>query len=541
MVFGYNAKAKFKGAGKVTCLALLGLLAVTLSSCGPQGIVDNPGYELLEGSAPYEGVGYEIFTGSFADGDGDGQGDLMGITQKVSYLQSLGIRRVWLTPFYPTGSYHGYDVIDYYDVRPEYGTLDDFDDLVDTLHEADIEIIIDLVLNHSSVLNPWFIQSAEDYRDNNEGDGSKKDWYVWGESSGTGFSYNATAGAYYESNFDSAMPEFNCDNPEVREEFAKIARFWLEEHDVDGFRLDAAIYYYYNDTSKNVEFLNWFKGVCLESNPEAYVIGEAWLTSQSLISVYQRSGLSFFNFPTSEMTGSGPGAALSSDSRILYYPETVVKALNSSKEASPDTCLSFFVGNHDTDRTSGYFAAKGEEAQLNLKKMMATLNLLTPGTPWMYYGEEIDMWGTRAGHPSDAPRRLAMVWGRGQERAKNPEGYDDSGKQVTKGAYDQMAESYSLLNHYRMVISLRNAFPAVFNMDSEWSELSVKNPYCPAFEIKAEGKDYYLVHNAGQAEADLTLPTAAKMAAEIKAAKKSAVLNGMSLKLAPYSSVLLEA
>ena len=540
MVFGHIAKTVKRGAGRATCLALLAFLAASFSSCGPQPIVDSPGYDLLEADAPYEGVGYEIFTGSFADGNGDGQGDLIGIKDKVPYLEALGIRRVWLTPFYPTNSYHGYDVSDYYGVRQEYGTLEDFDALVDALHEAGIEIIIDLVLNHSSSTNPWFLQSAEDYRDGNEGEDSKKDWYVWSENSGNGFAYNATAGAYYEANFDVSMPEFNCDNPEVREEFSNIARFWLEDHDVDGFRLDAAIYYYYGSAPRNVEFLTWFKGVCEGIKPECYVIGEAWVTGQSTISTYQASGLNFFNFPTSEMKGNGPAGALNSTGQLSYLPDVVVDAVERSQKASPETCLSFFVANHDTDRSNGYFAAKGAETQGCLKKMLASLYLLTPGTPWMYYGEEIDMWGSKGGHGNDVPRRLAMVWGRGHQRAENPEGYDDSSTQVTKGAYDQLAEPYSLLNHYRMVISLRNSHPEAFAMSSKWSVLPL-GLYCPAFEIEAEGKDYYLIHNVKEETSDVTLPGPSSIAAEIQTSRQGASLSGTSLSIPAYSTVLLEA
>ncbi len=520
-------------------LISLGLvLPFALTSCG--STEKGTGYEILSADAPYEGVGYEIFTGSFADGDGDGKGDLKGITQHVSYLKDLGIRRIWLTPFYPTDTYHGYDVIDYCDVNEDYGTLDDFDDLVEACHEAGIDVIIDLVMNHSSVSNPWFLQSAEDYRDNNTSSDSKKDWYVWSDTQQSGYNYNHTAGAYYECNFDSSMPEFNFDCEAVRNAFAEVARFWLEDHDVDGFRLDAALYFYYQNATKNAEVLSWFKETCEAINPDVYIIAEAWLTSNATLLEYQKSGVSCFDFPMSEMNGSGPGAVLTTRSRLSYYPEEIVSNMDSLKESAPGTYLANFVGNHDTDRTSGYFASQGD-LQPYLKKMMASMTILTPGTPWIYYGEEIDMWGTRGSWSNDVPRRLAMVWGNGEERCANPERYDDSANQVTEGAYDLMDTPYSLTNHYRALIGLRNTYASVFSMSSTWENMGNSRAY-PGFKITdADGDVYYLMHNTGETEGTVTLPETAEIAAEIETSEYGSTLDGMSISIPPYNSVLLKA
>ncbi len=528
-----------KGLGRLACLALLLSLPISLSSCGPQEIIVDPGYGISGAEAPYEGVGYEIFTGSFSDGNGDGQGDLIGITQKVPYLELLGIRRIWLTPFYPSNSYHGYDVNDYYGVRAEYGTLQDFDVLVETCHEAGIEVIIDLVLNHSSNANPWFLQSAEDHRNGDTSEDSKADWYVWSENGGAGYTYSPVADAYYESNFSPSMPEFNCDNQDVREQFSDIVRFWLEDHKVDGFRFDAAIYFYYLNEQRNVEFLNWLKGVCRSIDPDCYLVAEAWLNSASALRPYEESGMTFFNFPMSELNGSGPGAGLSVASKLGYFPSSLCSTIEGIKEADPDGNLAMFVGNHDTDRLSGYFANSGEE-QENKKKMLASMYILTPGTPWMYYGEEIDMWGVKGGANSDSPRRTAMVWGKGYPRARNPEGFDDSPYQTEKGAYDLLGEPYSLLNHYRKVIDLRNSFPSVFTMNAIWENLGNARAY-PGFKITAQDGVYYLVHNTVSGEAEVALPIAASVVGEITTSRSSSILEGTSIAIPAFNSVLLKA
>lgn len=122
-------------------------------------------------------MGYEIFVRSYYDSDGDGIGDLRGVASKLDYLEDLGIKTIWLMPIHPSPTYHGYDVTDYYGVHPDYGTLDDFDYLITQATSHHIDIMLDMVFNHSSDRHPWFATSLRDYADNNESETSKKDWY----------------------------------------------------------------------------------------------------------------------------------------------------------------------------------------------------------------------------------------------------------------------------------------------------------------------------------------------------------------------------
>jgi alpha-glucosidase len=192
------------------------------------------------------GVIYQIYPWSFADASGDGIGDLRGIREHVDYLEWLGVDAVWLSPIYPSpGVDHGYDISDYRDVDPRFGTLADLDELVSALHERDIRLVLDLVPNHTSDRHPWFVESRRDRTD------PRHDWYVWRDGDpqgpppnnwesyfgGPAWRYLAPPGRWYLHSFAEAQPELNWDNDDVREAMAGVARFWLDRG-VDGFRVD---------------------------------------------------------------------------------------------------------------------------------------------------------------------------------------------------------------------------------------------------------------------------------------------------------------
>ncbi|WP_207738199.1 alpha-amylase family glycosyl hydrolase, partial [Anaeromassilibacillus sp. 1001302B_160321_C8] len=195
---------------------------------------------------------YEIFVRAFCDSDGDGIGDFNGLASKMDYLQDLGITGIWLMPITESGSYHGYDTVDYYSVEQDYGTMEDFENMLDEAHAHGIKVIMDLVVNHCGSGNPWFqdaitnpetspyrdyfkIEKSTDYdedKDNNATDdahsGNKRVWQQW----------RATPGYRYLGLFGGGMPDLNYDNPAVHEEMINAGQFWLEKG-VDGFRLDA--------------------------------------------------------------------------------------------------------------------------------------------------------------------------------------------------------------------------------------------------------------------------------------------------------------
>jgi alpha-glucosidase len=192
------------------------------------------------------GVIYQIYPRSFFDASGDGIGDLTGIRHKVSYLAWLGIDAVWLSPIYSTPDVDlGYDIADYRSIDPQFGTLEDFDELMAALHDKNIKIILDLVPNHTSDQHPWFVESRSEPR------GPKRDWYVWRDSrpdgappnnwesyfGGPAWHYLDPPGQWYLHSFDRGQPDLNWDNPEVRRAMQEVMRFWLDRG-VDGFRVD---------------------------------------------------------------------------------------------------------------------------------------------------------------------------------------------------------------------------------------------------------------------------------------------------------------
>ena len=519
-------------------IAFLPAVMAALASCEPA----SP-YDFVEADSSKGSVGYEIFVPSFSDSDGDGIGDFRGIENRVSYLSELGIRRVWLSPIHPSPSYHKYDVADYYAVDEDYGTLEDFDSMVSALHGAGIDVILDLVLNHTSDENPWFEQSARDRGEGKTGADSKADWYEWADQgSGSGWSYSPLAKAAYRCAFSTDMPELNLDSSAVRAEIGKIASFWLDEHDVDGFRLDATTYYYDNDTAKNVEFLTFLRETCEQIKDDVYIVGEAWIDSQAALSSYAASGIRFFNFPTA-CTADGKGnlstvAACTPGTRWSYYGEAVEEASSSFYEQSGKRGLTaFFISNHDEDRWAAYFNAVDDgESRM---KLAATMNILSPGTPWIYYGEEIKMNGRRSDDNSenDRLRRQGFVWGGGVEKCDTPDGGKDTNGD-TPGALDELKNPSSLLSHYRRSINLRNAYNDLFEF-GEFLEASFDGEKEVSFLISEGGSEYALVFNL-TTSSQIELGDDYELLDSICPDGTKSEVEGTTLKAGGYSATLLE-
>jgi len=182
-------------------------------------------------------VCYEIFVRSFYDSNGDGIGDLNGLIQKLDYVAGLGVDCIWLMPVAASPSYHGYDVSDYYRVEPAYGTNDDFKQLVAAAHRRGIALLVDMVLNHSSSEHPYFQAALHDTTS------PYRAWYRFAPTAqGKDWHHSPVRDEYYYGLFWSGMPDLNYETPAVREEAKQIARFWLRDMGVDGFRLDAVPY-----------------------------------------------------------------------------------------------------------------------------------------------------------------------------------------------------------------------------------------------------------------------------------------------------------
>ncbi|MFA5481527.1 MAG: alpha-amylase family glycosyl hydrolase [Bacilli bacterium] len=477
---------------------------------------------------------YEIFVASYYDMNNDNIGDLNGVAAKLPYLQDLGVKGLWLMPIHPSDSYHKYDVKDYKGIDPSYGTLSDFNHLIESADERNIDIIIDLIINHSSSNHPWFIEAQQQKRDNvcSAAD-SKCNYYNWSSNQTSGYAWSPIANAYYEARFSSSMPDLNLDNPFVRQEFEEIATFWLNRG-VKGFRLDAVTSFYTGHASANIAYLTYFNNYVKSVNSEAFIIGEAWETFSSTFYSYASSGMNFFNFPLSELNNKSIASSVKA-MRGIDFANALVSSEVQLKQVSDTAKNALIISNHDMDRSAGYLPG-------NLGKMAASAYLLSPGYPFIYYGEEIGLKGSRGGSNSDANRRLAMIWDKDDDSGKcaNPEGTDyDSQYQVTNGAYDNLEENTSLTSHYKKVLNVRNKYGIIH--DGLYESVDTGLPEIAMFKVSKDGEELYIVHNFSNQAATFNLAvTGLSIDEEIDSVGVKPKLSGLSLTLAEYSSVILK-
>ena len=418
---------------------------------------------------------YQIFVGSFSDSDGDGVGDLRGIINRIDYLNDgdisrgndLGIQGIWLSPIFTSPSYHKYDTTDYYEVDPQFGTEDDLKELLALCHQRNVKVILDLVVNHTSNYHPWFLEFKKARQ---SGDTSSKyyDYYTCvlaGEKNKTK-SYQKISGSnyYYECNFSDAMPELNFDNPAVKEEMLNVAKYYLDLG-VDGFRFDAVKYIYFGDTNASVDFWEWYMSELRAYSPDIYCVGECWSAENEILSYY--GAMNCFNFAISGAESSAATAAKGRD--LSAYLNYIVKYQDKVQGANPSGMPIQFLSNHDQDRIAGAFIYP------NQMKMLANLYLLSPGSHFIYYGEEIGIRGSRGVANTDANRRLAMLWGDG-DTVSNPAGstYPADG-QIQSNVKTQLEDDSSMLIHYTKLIAIRNKYPAIARGDYSLVTSDTKN------------------------------------------------------------------
>lgn len=444
---------------KVLTLGLLFIVLIPLSGCNKDSNLE-PNI-IKDQYRTY----YEIFVGAFSDGDDDGMGDFKGLTNRLDYLNDgdpssgndLGIDGIWLMPIMEAGSYHKYDVKDYCSIDKNYGTMADFDIFIEEANKRGINVIIDLVVNHTSNMHPWFLKAKQSIV-NGDFDNPYINYYsiVRQEEKERGHVYYeiGNTGYYYEGNFSDQMPELNMDNQDVRNELINIIKFWLNK-DVGGFRLDAAKYVYLDDTSKNVAFWNWFMDEVKKVNENAYVVGEVW-SGDVIIEKYYEA-INCFDFGMSQVEGLIAGTA-NGYYDVNYYVDQIDYYKRRIEKYNPNAILNPFISNHDMDRSAGYLKD-------NAIKVAANLYLLSSGNPFIYYGEEIGMKGSRGDANTDANRRLAMLWGDG-DTVKDPEGTTFDAERQTNGTVKkQLKNKNSLFKHYQKLIKIRNANPEIARGD----------------------------------------------------------------------------
>ncbi|MFZ5903964.1 MAG: alpha-amylase family glycosyl hydrolase [Chloroflexota bacterium] len=392
-----------------------------------------------------EVVFYEIFVRSFYDSDGDGIGDFNGVTEKLDYLQDLGIGGIWLMPIHPSPSYHGYDVVNYYAVNPDYGTMNDFRRLLDEAHKRDIRVIIDLVLNHTSSQHPFFraaLDPSSPYRD----------WYIWSTEKPDWGNWHAAQpdGPYYYGFFCDCMPDLNYANPEVTAQMENVVHYWLDQG-VDGFRLDAIKHLF--EEAGRVEnapamhdWLEDFYSDYKAISDETYTVGEVYSAGAFVARTYEGQTDHIFNF---ELAGGIVNSVNGGSNTGL------TSAYTFTLPEMPDGDYATFLTNHDQNRVMSVLRGNTAKA-----KVAATLLLTAPGTPFIYYGEEIGMTGAKP----DELIRTPMQWSAGANAGfttGTPWEMPNTDYAQGVNIAAQVDDPASLLSHYRALIAMRTSHSAL--------------------------------------------------------------------------------
>lgn len=388
---------------------------------------------------------YEIFVRSFNDSNGDGIGDFNGITQKLDYLQSLGVTGLWLMPIQPSPSYHGYDITDYYAVNPQYGTMQEFKTLLQESHKRGIKVLIDLVLNHTSDQHPWFVEA------NTNKASRYRDWYVWSDTGGKNW-HEGKFGNYFGF-FWGGMPDLNYRNADVSTQMTTMTLWWLREVGVDGFRIDAVKHLIEEgekteNTLATHQWLRGFHTAYKADFPKAYTVGEVYGAGGSLIKAYKEQVDQLFNFEVA----NGIVNSVSGGSNTGIY-----SGLRLTLKDAPDGDYAIFLTNHDQNRAMSVFNGDVDKA-----KAAAAMLFTSAGTPFIYYGEEIGMTGTKPDEYIRTPMQWSSAANAGFTTGTPWEavnkGYDQG-----VNVEDQDKDTHSLLNHYRALSSLRQKHSALQN------------------------------------------------------------------------------
>lgn len=401
---------------------------------------------------------YEIFVYSFYDSDGDGIGDLQGVIEKLDYVQDMGFNGIWLMPIMPSTTYHKYDVTDYYSIDTEYGSMEDFEKLVEECHKRDIRLIIDFVMNHSSSKHPWFVEACE-YLKTLPADAQMDssicpyvDYYHFTkEQKDSTFYRVAGTDWFYEGSFWSEMPDLNWENSVLEKEFEDIAAFWIDKG-IDGFRMDAVVHFSETDKQLNIDVMNWFYTYCKNLKSDFYMVSEVWAGLPTITDYYASQTPSMFNFDGADSEGK-----IIKTARGSYKAEKFVNSMLTYQKDFGEVYESYidapFIANHDMGRISNSL-----NTNENDMKMAAGLLMTMNGSPFVYYGEEI---GMASSGKKDENKRLPMIWSSEDltGMTKGPKDADSGITSAFKAVDEQLADETSILNYYKRGIRLRNENP----------------------------------------------------------------------------------
>lgn len=411
---------------------------------------------------------YNIFPISYKDSDGDNHGDLNGITESIPMLaEDLNIDCIWLNPIHPSSTYHKYDVDDYYAIDEKLGTFEDFEKLIEVADEYDVKIVIDFVINHSSTKNQLFLDFLN----------GKNDYYSTKEEGKEYMDSNwyTRNGVEYYASFWEEMPEFNFDNPEVREYFKEVASFWLDKG-VSGFRIDAAYHIYdaaefeigYNISQKNVEWFMELNQFVKKQDKDAFIVLEVW-KDQDTINTFYPSVDSLFNFDLGESI---------SKSIKMTNPKYIYEYLSTKFQTGSVTnnrIESNFITNHDQNRIANGIS----DEQI---KLASNVSLTLPGITWIYYGEELGMTGMKPDEYIREPYKWNDDTTGWIEYKYNNE---------TPSFNTQQSDQNSILNHYKELIELRR----INNFSNATIQNTSMKDNILSYELSTNNNTFIVIHN----------------------------------------------
>jgi maltose alpha-D-glucosyltransferase/alpha-amylase len=491
-----------------------------------------------------DAIFYELYVRAFHDSDGDGNGDLLGVVKKLDYLQELGVDCIWLLPIYPSPLQDdGYDVADYYGVHPDYGTLADFEWLIQEAHARGLRVITDLIVNHTSDQHPWFTKSRASRDD------PKRNWYVWSDSDQryseariifldverSNWTLDPQTGQYYWHRFYTFQPDLNFDNPEVQQVMLEVMRFWLNKG-VDGFRVDAVPYLYEREgtSCENLPethaYLKRMRRLIETQWPHAMLLCEANQLPEDVIE-YFGEGDEFhmgFHFPLMPRIFM---ALRSGDA-------TQIRAIMERSPPLPAGCQwCTFLRNHDEltlemvtqeEREwmwQQYAPEPRMRLNLGIRRRLAPLldndpatimlaNRLLfslPGAPIIYYGDEIGM-GDDIALPDRNGVRTPMQWDDGPNAGFSSAPPDALYAPVINdpehgyrrvNVARQQDDRDSLLNQMRRLIALRKRHPAFARGSLRF--LDTDNPAVLAFGRAYADETFIVLHNLSASRQEVTL------------------------------------
>lgn len=536
-------------------LALLLALSLLFAGCDKKGAAPvEPPVPQIPDRTGESGISYQILVYSFADSDSDGCGDFKGIEQRLDYLKQMGVQALWLSPIHKAASYHGYDVLDYSSIDPDFGSEEDFKSLLDAAHAKGIKIYLDYVLNHTSRDHQWFLDAKSGP------DSRFRDWYIFSDSpqedirdgkiamisteGGAGYDRGqwfpaGTGSTMYHSHFWTDWfadlnygPASSCEESGPFKAVCESADKWIRLG-VDGFRLDAVKHIYHNARSdENPIFLKKFYDHCNATykasggSGDFYMVGEHF-SAASEVAPYYKGLPAFFEFSfwwtLKDAINSGRGGSFVGD--IQGFTSQYAKYRSDYIEATK-------LSNHDEDRA-------GNDLGRDRSKMkLAGAVLLTAGgQPYIYQGEELGYWGSKSG--GDEFVRTPIMWtsdGSGLASARLTGKIDNSMLTGEISVEKQEQDSGSVLSLYRKFGELRDRYKALAKGSFEYCPSAAANPSAAAWYREYDGQRILVVHNFGPGLVNITFSS--DKLDNMIGSNGSASVKGKRLSLGAYSSAM---